>query len=146
MLKCTKTKVYAPKEKDSKASTSAAFTSSHGNRNDQSKYEQYFNFENGVRYVKPHQVLAINRGEKSKFLSVKVIVPDYFKIEIKRYIRDIFLCDGISYSLRNEIFEKAFEECYTKKRKLRVFESELLLMYVLCSCTIDLKTSSSRSQ
>ncbi|XP_055851056.1 S1 RNA-binding domain-containing protein 1 isoform X2 [Episyrphus balteatus] len=114
-LKCTKAKVVEPKEsKEDSKSKSAAFTSSHGNRNDQSKYESYFKFENSIRYIKPHQVLAINRGEKSKFLTVKINIPDYFKHEIKRYIRNVFTCEQ-NYPLRNEVLEKAFEECYTKK-------------------------------
>ncbi|XP_055905833.1 S1 RNA-binding domain-containing protein 1 isoform X2 [Eupeodes corollae] len=128
-LKCTKAKVAEPKNDDSK-NKAAAFTSSHGNRNDQSKYESYFNFENAIRYIKPHQVLAINRGEKSKFLTVKVNIPEYFKTDIKRFIREIFTCEQ-NYPLRNEVLEKAFEECYTKKlvplvsRQIRADLSEL---------------------
>ncbi|XP_055385229.1 uncharacterized protein YdcI [Condylostylus longicornis] len=79
------------------------------------KFEIYYNFENAVRYIKPHQILAINRGEKAKCLSVKVIVPDRVKNEMKHYIRQLFLTNGQRYQLRNEIFERSYEECYVKK-------------------------------
>lgn len=70
-----------------------------------------------MRYMKPHQILAINRAEKLKFLSVKIIIADYVRKDIERYVRGIFMEDGEKYPLRYEIFNKAFEECYTKKCK-----------------------------
>lgn len=33
---------------------------------DASKFETYFDFKNAIKFVKPHQVLAINRGESLK--------------------------------------------------------------------------------
>lgn len=41
-----------------------------------SKFENYFNFSKPVKYLKPHQILAINRGENHKVLSVKIVVPE----------------------------------------------------------------------
>lgn len=70
-----------------------------------------------MRNLKPHQILALNRGENLKFLRIKIITADYLKNDVKRYIRDIFMNDGLQYQVRNNIFEKAFEECYTKKCK-----------------------------
>jgi uncharacterized protein len=39
-------------------------------------YELYYDFEFRVDRLKPHQVLAINRGEEEKVLRVKVVVPE----------------------------------------------------------------------
>lgn len=48
-----------------------------GNRGvDPNKFENYFEFSCPVQHVRPHQTLAINRGEAQKVLSVKVVVPD----------------------------------------------------------------------
>lgn len=33
---------------------------------DANKFETYFEFKNAIKFVKPHQVLAINRGESLK--------------------------------------------------------------------------------
>ena len=39
-------------------------------------YEAYYNFEHRVEQTKPHQVLAINRGEKEKVLRVRVEIAE----------------------------------------------------------------------
>ncbi|KAL1470063.1 hypothetical protein MTO96_040698 [Rhipicephalus appendiculatus] len=39
------------------------------------KYDNYANFSRDVRAVQPHQVLAINRGESQKVLTVKLVLP-----------------------------------------------------------------------
>ncbi|MBN2148702.1 MAG: RNA-binding transcriptional accessory protein [Anaerolineales bacterium] len=39
-------------------------------------YEMYYEFESGVERMRPHQVLAINRGEAEKVLRVGVQVPE----------------------------------------------------------------------
>ncbi|NLC48626.1 MAG: RNA-binding transcriptional accessory protein [Tenericutes bacterium] len=37
-------------------------------------YEMYYEFNEAVKYIKPHRVLAINRGENEKVLTVKIEV------------------------------------------------------------------------
>ena len=39
-------------------------------------YESYYEFENRVDRIQPHQVLAINRGENENILKVKVLFDD----------------------------------------------------------------------
>ncbi|HCU57454.1 MAG TPA: RNA-binding transcriptional accessory protein [Anaerolineaceae bacterium] len=39
-------------------------------------YESYYQFDAPVKYIKPHQVLAINRGENEKILRVGVQIND----------------------------------------------------------------------
>ena len=51
------------------------------NANDENKtYEMYYDYSERVKYIKPHRILALNRGEKEKILSVSI---DY---EIDRVI------------------------------------------------------------
>lgn len=49
------------------------------------KYEQYFNFKSSVNIIKPHHILAINRAESQKIISVKILVPDAFERAFKKY-------------------------------------------------------------
>ena len=39
-------------------------------------FKTYYEFESRISYIKPHQTLAINRGETEKVLRVKVDVPE----------------------------------------------------------------------
>ncbi len=43
---------------------------------EQSVYEMYYDFEEGITKLAGHRVLALNRGEKEKFLTVKVEAPE----------------------------------------------------------------------
>lgn len=49
----------------------------------QSVYEMYYEFEEPVAKIAGHRVLALNRGEKEKFLGVKITAPTD---EILRYL------------------------------------------------------------
>lgn len=42
----------------------------------ESVYEMYYDFEEAIEKIAGHRVLAINRGEKEKFLTVKVVAPE----------------------------------------------------------------------
>lgn len=44
--------------------------------NEESVYEMYYKYEEAVKNVANHRVLAINRGEKEKKLKVKISTPD----------------------------------------------------------------------
>lgn len=47
------------------------------NANDENKvYEMYYDFSESVKHIKPHRVLAINRGENEKILSISIDVND----------------------------------------------------------------------
>ncbi|MDK2822713.1 MAG: protein Tex [Clostridia bacterium] len=39
-------------------------------------YEMYYDYQEPIRKIPPHRVLAVNRGEKEKALQVKVIQPE----------------------------------------------------------------------
>ncbi|XP_017131367.1 uncharacterized protein YdcI [Drosophila elegans] len=115
-LKCSKTK----ESKSSKASTSKAGSSKGTSgiadkKLDSSKFENYFNFQGDIKTIKPHQMLAINRGESHKFLTVKLETNDYLKRDLMRFITDQYINEGLQYPLRREVFAKSLDECYAKK-------------------------------
>ena len=51
--------------------------------NAESVYEMYYDFEEPVNRLAGHRVLALNRGEKEKFLTVKIEAP---QDDILRYL------------------------------------------------------------
>ncbi len=98
--------------------------------NEKSPYEMYYNFNETLRSLPSHRILAINRGEKEDYLKVKVEKPDE---KVINYIeRDIIqdknsqfgklleesIEDGykrliepsVDRELRNDLFEKAEEK------------------------------------
>lgn len=46
------------------------------NEKEPSVYEMYYNYEEAVSRIAGHRVLALNRGEKEKFLTVKLEAPE----------------------------------------------------------------------
>lgn len=42
---------------------------------ERSPYEMYYNYREPLRKIPPHRILALNRGEKEEFLSVKIEAP-----------------------------------------------------------------------
>ncbi|XP_026757955.2 S1 RNA-binding domain-containing protein 1 [Galleria mellonella] len=82
----TKVKVDSSKKIDSKS--------------DPETYELYFQWSCPCQFVKPHQILAINRGEDEKILSVKVIIPDWFYNKLERFCLTLWkskhwVCKGL---------------------------------------------------
>lgn len=53
------------------------------NEKEQSVYEMYYNYEEPVKKAAGHRILALNRGEKEKFLNVKILAPEE---QILRYL------------------------------------------------------------
>ncbi|KAM9803937.1 S1 RNA-binding domain-containing protein 1 [Neosynchiropus ocellatus] len=49
------------------------------------KFHLYLDFTSNVKQIQPHQVLAINRGESLKILTVKVNIPDRVKNDFTRW-------------------------------------------------------------
>ena len=57
-------------------------------------YEMYYDFNEAVKYIKPHRILAINRGEKEKVLNVSIHVN---KDEIISYLEKKLIKNDKSY-------------------------------------------------
>ena len=52
------------------------FIESKGSSEETTPYEMYYDYSEEVRKIPPHRILAINRGEKEKVLSVKVTISE----------------------------------------------------------------------
>ncbi|KRG02111.1 S1 RNA-binding domain-containing protein 1 isoform X2 [Drosophila mojavensis] len=113
VLKCSKAKGTTASKEESKSKVASGGIAD--KKLDSSKFENYFNFQCDVKTIKPHQTLAINRGEKHKFLTVKVETNNYLKSDLMRFISEQYMSQGLQYPLRREVFTRALEECYTKK-------------------------------
>lgn len=91
-------------------------------------YEMYYDFSEPVRFIKSHRVLAINRGEANKILSVSIIVDtdkiikyledkiikkeSFVNSYIKEAILDSYkrlISPSIEREIRSELKEKAEE-------------------------------------
>ena len=98
----------------------------------ESVYEMYYDFEEPVTKLAGHRVLALNRGEKEKFLTVKVEAPDMqivnalnktmvkdnlnTKALMEEAILDAYnrlIAPSIERDIRSEITEKAQEGAIT---------------------------------
>ena len=65
---------------------------SQGKSEEQSVYEMYYNYEEPVKKAAGHRILALNRGEKEKFLTVRIEAPE---AEILTYLeRQILVRDN----------------------------------------------------
>ena len=94
---------------------------------EESVYEMYYNFEEPITKLAGHRVLALNRGEKEKFLTVKVEAPEekvlqylekqvivsdnqYTKPVLQEVIADSYkrlIAPAIEREIRNALTEKA---------------------------------------
>ncbi|MCF6461253.1 Tex family protein [Clostridium sp. Cult3] len=101
-----------------------------GSKEEKSVYEMYYDYKEPVKSIPNHRVLAINRGEKEKFLKVNLILPeeyilsklksiiitnrqagtrDYLEMSIEdSYKRLIF--PSIEREVRSNLTERAEEE------------------------------------
>lgn len=45
-------------------------------KKERTDYEMYYKFEEAISKLKPHHILAVNRGEKEEILKVKIVISD----------------------------------------------------------------------
>ena len=77
------------------------------NEEEKSSYEMYYDFSEGINRIPSHRILAINRGEKEKFLKVKLEKPDDKIIE---YIsRDVIKGNTAFTSVLNTAIEDSYK-------------------------------------
>lgn len=99
----------------------------------ESVYEMYYNFEEPVKKIADHRILAINRGEKEKVLSVKITIDEQSILTylekillknreddgasiIRNAIADSYkrlIAPAIERDIRNELTEKAEDSAIT---------------------------------
>ncbi len=70
-------------------------------------YEMYYDFSESVKYIKHYRVLAINRGEKEKILTVSINMDEESIIEYleKKLIKNptSFVCDLVKSSIKDSL-------------------------------------------
>ncbi len=92
-------------------------------------YEMYYDFSEAIKYIKPHRIMAMNRGEKEKVLTISI---DYNQEKVISYLeskviknKNSFVCDlvrdaivdalkrliipSVEREIRSELKEKAEE-------------------------------------
>lgn len=75
----------------------------------ESVYEMYYEFEEPVNRLAGHRILAVNRGEKEKFLTVKIQAPEE---EILQYLERQMIRPG---NPRTEpVMKEALEDSYQR--------------------------------
>ena len=75
----------------------------------ESVYEMYYEFEEPVSRLAGHRILALNRGEKEKFLTVKVEAPEE---EILRYLQKQIIHKDNPYT--SPVLEDVTEDSYKR--------------------------------
>lgn len=73
----------------------------------ESVYEMYYQFEEPVKKLAGHRVLALNRGEKEKYLTVKIAAPEE---RILQYLRKQIIKKENPYT--TVLLEEAAEDSY----------------------------------
>lgn len=84
-----------------------------GSSEESTPYEMYYDFKEAVSRIPPHRILAINRGEKDKILSVKITCEDEKIIE---YL-------NLNCLKGNEITDKYIEESVADSLKRLIYPS-----------------------
>ena len=75
----------------------------------ESVYEMYYEFEEAAEKLAGHRILALNRGEKEKFLTVKVQAPEE---EILRYLEKKVIVNENIYT--TEVLKETVADSYNR--------------------------------
>ena len=74
---------------------------------EKSNYEMYYDYQEAIKYIPSHRILAINRGEKEEFLKVKLEKPED---KILAYIqRDVIKGETQFTNMLKETVEDSFK-------------------------------------
>ena len=98
-------------------------------KEEKSNYEMYYDYQEAIKHIPSHRILAINRGEKEEFLKVKIEKPEekilayierdilkgqtQFTDMLKETILDSFkrlIEPSVDREIRSELTEKAEEK------------------------------------
>jgi uncharacterized protein len=82
-----------------------------GESTEPTPYEMYYNYKEPIRNIPPHRILAINRGEKEKIISAKIIadtskILQYLKLRCLRQNKqtDRYIEKSVEDSLKRLIY------------------------------------------
>ncbi len=102
-------------------------------------YEMYYEFSEAIKVIKPHRILAINRGEKEKVLTVNLVIDSKRIIEYllndnikdKTSICSKYVSDAISDAYKRLIFPSVEREIRTEltdeanEQAIKIFSNNL---------------------
>ncbi len=97
------------------------------NAKDEDKiYEMYYDYSERIKYIKPHRVLAMNRGEKEGILSIGISVDTDYVMEyfnkhiIKNYASPVceLVIDSIKDSYKRLIFPSVEREVRSELKEI----------------------------
>ncbi|KUJ89589.1 MAG: Tex-like protein, partial [Thermoanaerobacter thermocopriae] len=77
-------------------------------KEDRSPYEMYYDYKEAVKTIPPHRILAINRAEREKYISVKI------EIDSERIINRLIESKVNKASIFAEYYKKAIEDSYKR--------------------------------
>lgn len=72
-------------------------------------YEMYYDYSEPVKYIKPHRILALNRGENEKVLTVKIEVV---KDEVLNFLEKKLIKNDKSFAV--EVVKEAIADSYKR--------------------------------
>ena len=72
-------------------------------------YDMYYDYEERIKYIKPHRILALNRGEKDGVLSVSI---DYDKERVLSFLEKRIIKNDKSFVV--DIVKDAIEDSYKR--------------------------------
>jgi len=80
------------------------------NATDENKtYDMYYDYEEKIKYIKPHRILALNRGENENVLSVSI---EYDKERVLGYLEKRLIKNDKSFVV--DIVKEAIEDSYKR--------------------------------
>ena len=80
------------------------------NANDENKiYDMYYDYEEKIKYIKPHRILALNRGENEDVLSVSI---EYDKERVLNYLEKRLIKNDKSFVV--DTVKESIEDSYKR--------------------------------
>ena len=80
-----------------------------GANDDNKVYDMYYDYEEKIKYIKPHRILALNRGEREKILNVSI---EYDKDRVISYLNKYIIKNEKSFVI--EIVKEAIIDSYKR--------------------------------
>ena len=108
-------------------------------KGEKSNYDMYYNFSEKLKSIRPHRILAINRGEKDGFLKVKFEVNDD---EIIKYLEfKIIKNDSIFKNILLDCIKDAYKKNIKPsiERQIRTDKFEIASDEAICVFGVNVK-------
>ncbi|MFV9566977.1 Tex family protein [Thermoanaerobacter mathranii] len=77
-------------------------------KKEKSPYEMYYDYKEAVKTIPPHRILAINRAEREKYISVKI------EVDSERIINKLIESKVNKASIFAEYYKRAIEDSYKR--------------------------------